>query len=364
MNKLLFQFVFFILLLFLWGCEDEKNETTPEIAPVSNITFEAGAGEILFKWQNPDYENISYVEITYPDDSDNIRRILINPGVTEHKVEGFGKNKTYEFTFTVFNNRGQSSIPIKVTVNARPHEPMLNMFNSKINIGRQNGGIIINWTNDYEEEFYIDVTYYDINKNRISHEIVVTDKGEGKEFVALSGVTETDLQISTSDIYGNSTEARIYHYKVFENGKLNPSQWTLSVSSVEEADGGPYIADYMLDGDLNTFWHSRYTSSPCQFPHTINIDLKRKVELQKFGFCHRQTSIQAKGVEIYGTNSVNGTYQKFMAFDLAQDKAMQYFTIGAPVVYRYIRIILTTSPSADKNAALAELEIWGSDIDE
>ena len=219
----------------------------------------------------------------------------------------------------------------------------LNIFNARLQFTRQSGGLLVSWLNDFDSEFYVTVTYYDVNNNEHTSEIVVTDPGEGSELVMLDGVMETTLYISTSDKYGNFTIPREYAYKILESGRLDPTVWTLTASSVEQNDGG----------------------HPQQFPHYIYVDLKRRVQVERIGLRHRQrTTVQAKGIAFYGRNTLDGVYVKFFEGEMTSDLTMQYFAPSAPVTYRYLQIELTTSPTTDNNASLSELEIWGTDIDE
>ena len=364
-----FLFVFFILqAIVLWSCDDQDDRNIAEIAPVSNVTYETGSGEILFKWVNPEGVDITYVEISYEDSEGVLRRVLVEGGETEKLIEGFGDSNLYEFLFVVYAQSGASSLPVSVTVPAQPEEPNLNIFNARLQFTRQSGGLLVSWLNDFDSEFYVQVTYYDVNNNEHTSEIVVTDPGEGSELVMLDGVMETTLYISTSDKYGNFTIPREYAYKILESGRLDPTVWTLTASSVEQNDGGPYIVENLIDRDATTFWHSDYTTNPQQFPHYIDIDLKRRVQVEQIGLRHRQrTPVQANGIVFYGRNTLTGTYTQFYEGNMnSSDMNMQYFTLSSPVVYRYLRIELTTPPSgvSDQNASLSELEIWGTDIDE
>lgn len=359
--------LFFLILptVVFWSCDDNDDKQVVDVAPVSNITYETGSGEILFKWVNPERVDITYVEISYEDSEGVLRRIFVEGGETEKLIEGFGDSNLYEFSFVVYDKSGASSAPVSVSVPAQPEEPNLNIFNARLQFTRQNGGLLVSWVNDFDSEFYVTVTYYDVNNNEHASEIVVTDPGEGSELVVLDGVMEATLYISTSDKYGNSTIPREYAYKLLESGRLDPNVWTLTASSVEQNDGGPYPVSNLIDRDATTFWHSDYTTNPQQFPHYIYVDLKRRVQVERIGLRHRQqTKVQAKGIAFYGKNTLDGAYTKFFEGEMTNDLAMQYFAPSAPVTYRYLQIELTTSPSDDKNASLSELEIWGTDIDE
>lgn len=372
MKRFLFVFLILQTIAFFPSCADNDDEKVVAVAPVSNITYETGSGEILFKWVNPEGVDITYVEISYEDSEGVLRRVLVEGGETEKLIEGFGDSNLYEFSFVVYDKSGASSSPVSVSVPAQPEEPNLNIFNARLQFTRQSGGLLVSWVNDFDSEFYVTVTYYDVNNNEHSSEIVVTDPGEGSELVVLDGVMEATLYISTSDKYGNSTIPREYAYKLLESGRLDPTVWTLSASSYEDDpngnQGGPFPVENLIDRDATTFWHSRYVTDPQQFPHYIDIDLKRRVQVEQIGLRHRQrTPVQANGIVFYGRNTLTGTYTQFYEGNMnSSDMNMQYFTLSSPVVYRYLRIELTTPPSgvSDQNASLSELEIWGTDIDE
>lgn len=365
MKRIVFLILSSLIFFLIWACDHDSDEKTVEIAPVSNITYESGYGEIYFKWKNPDYKDISHVEITYEDSVGYERRILVAGGVCEQLVEGFGSSRIYDFIFTVYGKNGVSSLPVKISVSAQPNEPYLNLFNTKVKVARKNKGVLVSWYNKYDGEYYINVSYKDINNNEHEREIVVTDPGEGEEFVALDGVTETMLYITTSDIYGNKTTPRSYSYKVAESGRLDRTIWTIMASSHEVTKENCPVAN-VLDGDISTFWHSEWGSGTYTFPHYIQVDLKRKVRINRIGLQHRQNKTMANGVEFYGTNKQNGSLEKFGSFNMDQSaKTMQYYDLPVPVEYRYVRCLFTTPSSGDaKNAGLAELEIWGDDIDE
>lgn len=360
-------FILFPLLFFLMSaCNDSGSEgKIEEIAPVSNITYESGYGEIFFKWNNPDYKDISYVEIAYEDHFGKVCRVLAEGGISEKLIEGFGDSQIYDFVFTVYGLQGASSLPVKVSVAAQPNEPNLNLFNTKIKISRRNKGILVSWYNAYDGEYYINITYSDINNNKYNKEIVVTDPGAGEELITLVGITEAVLHISTSDVYGNTTTDKTYPYRVAENGKLDRTIWGVTASSHEVTKEQRPVS-CVLDGDIETFWHSEWGSGTNTFPHYIQVDMKRKLKVNKIGLQHRQNKIMANGVEFYGTNKLNGAFEKFGSYTMNQsDKTMQYVTFATGEEYRYIKILFTTPSSGDaKNAGLAELEIWGEDIDE
>ena len=161
MKRFLFVLLILQTIAFFPSCADNDDEKVMAVAPVSNITYETGSGEILFKWVNPEGVDITYVEISYEDSEGVLRRVLVEGGETEKLIEGFGDSNLYEFTFVVYNKSGASSSPVSVSVPAQPEEPNLNIFNARLQFTRQNGGLLVSWVNDFDSEFYVQVTYYD-----------------------------------------------------------------------------------------------------------------------------------------------------------------------------------------------------------
>lgn len=365
MKHLIFVILSISLIFTMLSCDDNDSDPVT-IAPVSDITYTAGAGTILFKWKNPDMKDISYIEISYTDTHGIDRKVLVNGNLEEYLVEGFGDSQLYEFTFTVYGSTGESSIPVKVSLTAQPYEPSINLFNSKVKIARRTGGVLVSWDNIYSGEYYINVTYYDVNNNEHTKEIVVTDPGAGEEFVAIEGMVAAMLHISTTDIYGNKTPEWLYDYRVFESGNLDRSIWVITCSSDErKGDNAPVTS--VLDGNVNTFWHTEwYSGTHKGFPHYFIVDMRRKVRIEKIRLQHRQNKVMAKEIEFLGTNQQSGPYTAFGKFTMSESVlTMQEYVLPSPVEYRYVKALFTTPSSKDANyAALAEFEITGSDIEE
>ena len=74
MKRILLTFLMLQAAVFLWSCDDgsSSGENAAGVAPVSNVTYETGSGEILFKWVNPEG-----VEITSRRRGDHLRRNLV-----------------------------------------------------------------------------------------------------------------------------------------------------------------------------------------------------------------------------------------------------------------------------------------------
>jgi hypothetical protein len=58
--------------------------------------------------------------------------------------------------------------------------------------------------------------------------------------------------------------------------KKDKTGWTMAYYSSQEPNdnGGPRLANMIIDNDANTFWHSKWTGTSSQFPHILIIDMQ------------------------------------------------------------------------------------------
>lgn len=132
------------------------------------------------------------------------------------------------------------------------------------------------------------------------------------------------------------------------------SAWAIKSFSSEEKTGeGPPngLATAIIDGNLNTFWHSQWNGSTAKAPHQITIDLgavtKLPITFSGFKFAHRN-GLGRRGVRVYvdiSNNNTSWTALEGSPFALAAVNGYQTFTLPAPVSARYVRI--RTSSKSD-----------------
>lgn len=366
----------------LLSCDD--NEKSQQIAPISNITYEAGNGSILFFWNNPQIDELAYTEISYVDSQGKQHRILVNGKQTSQVIKGLPDNSTYEFTFLTYNTQGQAADPIKVMAAAL--EPYVNIFNQKIRITTAIGGININWDNEYENEFYITLNYSDVNGNEYKTEFFIPFQSNGTKYIPISsnitGTQTLDIYVTVKDMYGNTSPATVIKYHKVEVGKLDRSLWSVVDYSSQNNDAP---ATNVLDGKASTIWHALWQSDPQdRFPdHYITFDLGSKKRLEKAELQHRQeVSKDANGnevikavpyanrVDFWGTNT-NGKapeseWSNFATFFMDQnDNAYNPQTVNFPegIEYRYIKIQFVTPGKSNQNyAAISEFSLYGTDV--
>lgn len=362
-------FTILFLLLSVFSCKDDSSGKTAQVAPVSNVRYKAAQGALLFQWDNPQQDDLTYVEISYTDKSGNLHRTLVLEGLSERWVEGIPDNSAYNFRFLVYDKAGNSSEPVDVMASAL--ESTVNMFYGRVKLGVDFSGINVSWENNYDENFFVELTYTDLNGNDYKEEVVVAANSEGKQFVkigaSLSGSQSLDVYAIIVDENGNESEQKVLKFYKKEVGKLDRSAWKVASFSSQE-ENAP--ATNLLDGDINTQWHSRWSTNKAPYPHYVVFDLGTKKQIEKIGIYQRQSVVMVKGVAIYGNNvsaapSDESMWNLCYEFDLSTELTEQIFEFPDIVAYRYIKIVCTSPAGVggdDSCAALGEVYLYGADI--
>lgn len=365
MNRLLLLMMISFLCVFISSCEDSDKHVY-EVKPVTGLTCVEGPGNVLLKWTKPEIGGISYIEIVYKAEEGVEKKVLVFGQNTEKLIYGFGDQKLYTFTVTVYMEDGTKSAP--QTIQATPGKPAFIDLKSTLEVSANFGGVDLKWNNLSTDKFYINVEYVTSEGTVQNNEVDVIETGPGKQFVGITGVLSANLSISVSDVVGNTSSPLEYAYKNLEKGKFDRSIWEIPDFSSQEAVGEDGKASNMLDGNKTTFWHSKWYNADAalkKFPHYVTFDLKRKVIITKVELTQRHNKVMAKKVIIYGSNSsYTGPWTEIVTVNLPQTQGTTLATtLSEPVQYRYVKLFLETPGNGDSAfGAMAEFALYGEDI--
>lgn len=150
--------------------------------------------------------------------------------------------------------------------------------------------------------------------------------------------------------------------------ELNKGAWSILKFSSQEAsgEGSNGFANLILDGNVNTYWHSQYSGSKQVQPHEIQVDLGDTATINGFKLWPRQSNQNGKianfsfytstdGVN-WGTPAITST----MLWASANDNNPQLIAFTA-IKARYVRIVaLSTYPAGDAQVnCIGELGVCG-----
>nr|XP_018905384.1 PREDICTED: galactose oxidase-like [Bemisia tabaci] len=138
---------------------------------------------------------------------------------------------------------------------------------------------------------------------------------------------------------------------------LNRAGWTVTCDS---SHAGNECAK-VLDGNVNTFWHSEYQPTARPLPHSITIDMKAVKTVNGLGMLPRQDG-NANGLIAGHTISVSqdGRNWVLVAFGTWYADNTEKISEFEAVKARYMRLVHTTEPKNQAFTAVAELNVYAA----
>ncbi|MFE7512564.1 discoidin domain-containing protein [Streptomyces sp. NPDC057540] len=137
--------------------------------------------------------------------------------------------------------------------------------------------------------------------------------------------------------------------------------WTATASDEETARENARAAN-VLDGDLDTYWHSRWSGTPAPLPHSITLDTHRTTTVSALVYQPRKASANGRVGTYTVTTSTDGTTfgAPVAAGSWRDDDTVKTATFTRTVDARYVR--LTVSREAGNRGpwtSAAEIRLSG-----
>lgn len=127
----------------------------------------------------------------------------------------------------------------------------------------------------------------------------------------------------------------------------------------EAAPNGPAAA--LLDGDINSFWHTKWQNGSDKFPHSVVFDLGKDYQVTGFEYTQRQNGPNGKikDYEIYVSESPTDFGSKVASGSFTAASAPQRIAIDGAKAGRYVELIGLNSIAGNEFAGGAEINIGG-----
>ncbi|RYG41335.1 hypothetical protein EON79_20990, partial [bacterium] len=82
------------------------------------------------------------------------------------------------------------------------------------------------------------------------------------------------------------------------NGPLDRKGWKVAFADSEEIDGEEGGAEYAIDDQPTTYWHTQWSGSSPKYPHVLVIDLGKSETLKSVRLLPRQVNVNGRCVEV------------------------------------------------------------------
>jgi len=134
-------------------------------------------------------------------------------------------------------------------------------------------------------------------------------------------------------------------------------KWNIvSASSFEPGEGDPIHA---VDGDPDTFWHTRYSGTVAPPPHFLVIDFTKTLNVAAVTYTARKDMANGhvKDYEIYLCNDAETWGAPAAKGSFRRNAAEQTIRLPQPVKARYLKFVALNDQSGQPFATVAELEV-------
>ena len=153
-------------------------------------------------------------------------------------------------------------------------------------------------------------------------------------------------------------------YSIIKEGdKLSKTDWKIVSFTTEEASGegsNNGHAKHLIDGNVETFWHSRWQGGSDPLPYEIIIDMNHRVKIAQIELLPRGRGSNNPIKVIRFEASEDGTnWESIGQFGFTnQDAALKYYVKSSTA--RYIKLVIPDGVGNGTVAAIRELDVRGT----
>ena len=150
-------------------------------------------------------------------------------------------------------------------------------------------------------------------------------------------------------------EPYITNQQYFERIESIPLQ-VVFASSVESGEGN---AEYLVDGNPNTYWHTMWSVTVANYPHWVDFDCGSVKALKGFKYLPRQDSRNGniRQYSIQVSDDGNKWSQPVCEGEFANDQKEKRVLFEKPVSARFVRFNALSSQDGQDFATGAEFSI-------
>ena len=146
--------------------------------------------------------------------------------------------------------------------------------------------------------------------------------------------------------------------KVGSSSTLSRSNWTIEFVNSEEVTLGSHAAANVLDGNINTFWHTQFND--VDRPHEIHFNLGAAYALDGLRYLPRQSGVNGRIIEYHIYVSADGqNWGSPVAIGQFANNATEQRVQFSPKTGQFIRLVAITEANGNPWASIAEANVEG-----
>ncbi len=338
MKRLLYILGIVVLFSAMTSCNNDDNGGGGSINPVNDVQVTPYYGSVILNWSVPTDEDYYYTLVSYVNaEGKKVSKKIScydtkSTGKTEAIIGGFTDENTYTFTLTSYNLAGAASESVTVTGTPKSTEAAKDYVVTTVKAVPAVQGSEVSWTNETGVECYVIVSFQDSKGVKKEKKFNATTSGKG---IIASFVKATTLTVTVENAAGKKSASRTFDVTP-TLGEI--SKTGMKISSVS-SDWGGYLASYLIDNDIYTYWHTQLTG----FPHYVVVDLGNEYNVNKIQLVRRQDDggngqwAPNRVQFLYSLDGKDFTNIGEFDFDVQQIYGHEYSF--APVYARYIKMI-------------------------
>lgn len=280
--------LFALSMCFLAGvsCSDD-DENKVQVNPVQNLKAISGHNEIKLQWNNPENENLSYIEISYIYEGNNETVKYEPKGETSSEftiiIPKEYEKVIYKFALTAYDTNGNKSDTSSIKGKAYSFDDLDayldNILNSIAVESVLNGGVKFVWTNEYMLDCILEVSYpIDEEQTETINFDLLSAIQEGYIESGILGEKIFVLQVIMNKEGIKSKQKELIYIPAFRP-ELPKANWNIHSYSTQKATSGDGSAKCLIDGTNTTMWSSSIADSS----QWIIVDLGGRTIIEKIG---------------------------------------------------------------------------------
>lgn len=341
-----------------------KNGETIYAPKVDSVQFIAGKGRVQFAFWLENAPNVKSVDLYWNSMSDSlITSVSPTTGLDSFYVDVPDLPEgAYTFEVKTTDNFGHSSLYLTGFGNSYGDFFQSSLLNRRVkSFELTASGGIIEWFGATEGQTWTDIRYTmdngETNTVRLypgDERIVCPDFKEGTSFQFSSSFIPEEFSIDTFSVDWEQYEG-LYKY--------DRSSWSvLEVSDETASDGGG--KNTLLDGNLGSYWHSRWDGGNIPLPHWAIIDMTSPKKIAKIEAYRRPGNGDAKTIQYFvgpDPDADATTWTKIGEAEFVSGRDNIEISISnssSTLTGRYLKLVLPDS-NRDPFTSIAEVYIYG-----